>query len=151
MLLIVVANYWLKVFNFTKGIGRISYGDAFLAVAISLSAYFTHSKIAFALAILNVSLADGLAAIIGKRYGSRWHYKVITQDKTVVGTMTFWLVSLIVSAICLIFGRNQFTFNDYLMLILILPPIMAALENFSFYGIDNLTVPLAAIAIINLF
>lgn len=151
MLIGVVANYQLGAFNFRKGLGRKTYGDAFLAVAIVAAAYFAGSKIFFALAILNVSLADGLAALIGKRYGKNWRYQVFGQAKTVIGTMTFWLVSLIVAAVALLFAKHQISFNDYVWMIILLPPIMAALENFSFLGIDNLTVPLTAIAILSVF
>lgn len=151
MLAGVITNYSVGVFNFRKGLGRKTYGDAFLAAAIILTAYFAGSKIFFALAILNVSLADGLAALMGKRYGKNWRYQVFSQTKTVIGTMTFWLVSLIVAAVTLLFAKHQISFIDYVWLIVLLPPAMAALENFSFLGIDNLTVPLAAIAILRLF
>lgn len=151
MLVGVIANYRVGVFNFRKGLGRKTYGDAFLAAAVIFAAYFAGSKIFFALAILNVSLADGLAALIGKRYGKNWRYQVFSQTKTVIGTMTFWLVSLVVAAVALLFAKHQINFNDYVWLIILLPPVMAALENFSFLGIDNLTVPLAALAILNAF
>jgi phytol kinase len=150
MAVLVTANYLVNLFNFTNGIGRKTYGDAFLAVAITLCAFFAQTDIFFALAILNVSLADGLAALVGKRYGKPWAYQVLGQKKTVIGTMTFWFVSLCVVAISLMFARDELHFNEYVGLIILMPPAMAALENFSFLGIDNLTVPLAAIAILRL-
>lgn len=150
MLVLAAGNYFVQLISFTKGIGRRTYGDIFLAVAISLSAYFANNKIFFALAILNVSLADGLAALVGKRYGGTNRYRVFGQPKTIVGTMTFWLVSLCVVGFGLLFARADIEYADYVWLIILLPPAMAALENFSYLGIDNLTVPLAAIAILRL-
>lgn len=150
MALSVIANYSVDLFDFNKGIGRRSYGDFFMALAVSLSAYLAPSKIVFALALLNLAMADGVAALVGKRFGANWQYKVFSQTKTVIGTMAFWLVSLVVSAVVLIFARQQLEFNNYLELIVIMPPVLAALENFSFLGLDNLTVPLAAIAIFSL-
>ncbi|HVX58855.1 MAG TPA: hypothetical protein VG964_03970 [Candidatus Saccharimonadales bacterium] len=150
MAAIVILNYRLKIFDFYKGIGRRSYGDLFMALGISLAALTAPTKVVFALALLNVSLADSSAALIGKKYGKNWRYRIFSQEKSVIGTMTFWLVSLCVSAICLIFARDQMQFSNYVELIIIMPPILAALENFSLLGLDNLTVPLAAIALVNL-
>ncbi|OVE78538.1 hypothetical protein BVY00_02540, partial [bacterium G20] len=71
MLLVVLLNHRSKTIHMNGDIKRQTYGGVLFAVAIILCALLTHVKIFFALAILHLSLADGLAAVIGTAYGKR--------------------------------------------------------------------------------
>jgi len=93
MAVVVLINrryQWLHLRGITKDT-RESYGDVMLALAILLCALLTTNKIFFALAVLNMALADGFAAVVGQGYGRRWKYKVFHQLKTVVGSMAVYL------------------------------------------------------------
>src|SRR6266576_3466457 len=61
MILFVVANRYIDFFNYHGWIGRATFGEFFLALAILISAFIANNKIFFAIAILEVALADGLA------------------------------------------------------------------------------------------
>ena len=138
-----------KIFDFSRDIGRVTYGEGFLALAIIICALFTDHKIIFALAILQVSLADSAAAIIGQQYGKPWHYKVFHQPKTIIGSMSFWFVSTCVLGFGLLFAHDFVSFNNYLLLVIALPPVLAVIENISPDGLDNLSVPLATVLVLN--
>jgi len=150
MILVMVANRYIGFFNYHGRIRRITYGDYFLAAAVFISALISHNKIFFALAILEVALADGLAAIVGSGYGKKWEYKVFKSKKTVIGSMVFWIVSASILTAGLLAAHDVFSFRDYYYLLLLLPPGLTILENLAPYGLDNLLVPIVLIAILRL-
>lgn len=148
MLAVMVANHYLGFLNYRGRIGRASYGDMFLALAIFLAASLTNNNIFFAIAILEVALADGLAAVAGIAYGKRWVYKVFNSKKTVIGSMVFWIASVCILGAGLLPAHNIITFQSYYLLLLLLPPLFTLVENFSVFGLDNLVIPLVAIAVL---
>jgi phytol kinase len=150
MLAVVLINRRRVFFHSINGHRQGEYGDILLAVAILLCSLLTTTEIFFTLAILNVALADGLAAVVGRQYGQHWRYKIFNQMKTVVGSMTFWLISLSILGIGILFAHNQIDFASYATLLLILPPALVLLENVSGFGLDNITIPLAVLFALNL-
>jgi phytol kinase len=148
MLGVMVANHYLAFLNYRGRIGRASYGDMFLALAIFLSAHLTHNKVFFMIAILEVSVADGLAAVAGITYGKNWAYKIFGYKKTVIGSMVFWIASVCILGAGLLFAHDIITFQNYYLLLLLLPPAFTLAENFSIFGLDNLIIPLLTIAIL---
>ena len=145
MLIVVLANRRLEIFRSINGHRRGEYGDTFLAVAILLCSLLTTTKIFFTLAILNVALADGLAAVVGIKYGSPWRYKVLNQMKTVIGSMAFWFISVCILGVGILFAHDIIGFAAYAALLLALPPVLVILENLSGYGLDNITIPVAVL------
>jgi dolichol kinase len=150
MLGVMVANRYIKVFTYHGKIPRVTYGDIFLALAIFVCATITDNKTFFALAILEVALADGLAAVVGMANGKHWEYKVFGYKKTVVGSMVFWLTSVEILTAGLLGLHSIYSFQDYYYLLLILPPILMIVENLAVLGVDNLLVPVATIVILRL-
>jgi len=142
----IVQHY--KLFHFTKEPARVSYGFIFFALAVLATSLITNNKLFFALAILNMSLADGFAAVVGQKYGKPWRYLILTHRKTVVGTMTFWFISLLILGTGLLFSANLMP--HYLPLLLFLPPLLVILENLPGLGSDNIFVPLAVVIVLNL-
>jgi dolichol kinase len=151
MLAVILGGRFFGLLRYHGRIHRVTYGDIFFAIAILLSSYLAGNKVFFALAILEVALADGLAAVVGITYGKKWGYKVFGYKKTVLGTMVFWLVSVAILTAGLLAVHQLFTFTDYYYLILLLPPVLTILENFAVLGIDNLIIPLVTIGALRLF
>src|SRR3990167_2862129 len=147
----VLANRYRKFSPFADGARSESYGDIFSPIAITLCAVITEEPVIYAIAILHLALADGLAAVIGVHYGKRWEYKVfLRQTKTVIGSMTFWLVSLAILGGGIPFADDLIPYQTYVMLLLFLPPILTAVESASPLGSDNITVPIAAVVALNI-
>lgn len=149
MLLGVLLNRYRKTLHFTEGLNRTTYGDIFFTLAVLLCALLTTNKVFFLIAILHMALADGLAAVAGKKAGKNWAYKAVGQTKTVIGSMAFWIVSLSILGIGTLFAHDQITFNSYAALLFVLPPALTFLENISPLGSDNITVPIATLAALN--
>jgi dolichol kinase len=147
----MLAGRYFGLLNYHGRIHRVTYGDILLALAIFISSIITHNKIIFAVAILQVALADGMAAVWGISFGKRWQYKVFGYTKTVMGTMAFWLVSVSILTAGVLASHNLFTYRDYYYLLLLLPPVLTILENFAVLGADNIVIPLVTIAALNLF
>jgi len=135
---------WLHLRGIKKH-ERETYGDVLLAPAIILCTLITNNKVFFALAILNMALADGFAAVVGTNLGRQWRYKVFHQVKTVVGSMTFWFVSLCILTPGLLYAHNYINYSHFVVLLLALPPTLTIIENVSGLGLDNIFVPLAVV------
>jgi phytol kinase len=144
--IVVALSKQLRVFQAIHSVQRPTWGELFFAVAVGVVALITHDKWIYAAALLQMSLADGLAAVIGVRYGNRLKYLVFGHTKSVTGTLTFFAVSL---AILLGVGHwgNMGVGLSYA---LIVAAVASVLENLAAYGSDNLLVPLlVALMLIN--
>ena len=131
-------SHRFKIFHAIIDIKRRSWGDLFYAAGIGIAALVSNSPWIFAVAILHMSIADGLAGLVGSSLGKDSGYKVIGQKKSLAGTAAFF-----VSSVAILFaiapGPMHLTLGWHGLLI----PVVATLaENFGVYGSDNITVPL---------
>jgi phytol kinase len=135
---ITVLSRIFTIFGSVHLIGRKTLGELFFSLCLGSVALVTHDRYIFMAAILHLSLADGLAAIIGTRFGRRVRYTVFGQTKSLVGTLAFLVCSIIILISYFIVSHtNAFP------TILWLPPLAALLENVGLRGSDNVLVPLA--------
>lgn len=144
----VVAAFVYKRANMFGGLGNIrsnGYGHITHPLSVLIAATLTSNDVFFCIAILIMALADGAAAIVGHRYGEHWRYKVFGHTKTVIGSMAFWLTSLLIFGIGLLAAHGDFSLSHYIGLLIIAPPILTILENLGILGIDNLLLPPAAL------
>jgi len=144
----MLANHYLNLFNYRGKIGRATYGDILYALAIFLAASITHDKIFFALAILEVAVADGLAAVAGIGYGKYWGYKVFGHKKTVIGSMVFWIATVCIFGAGILPAHDLISFQNYFLIILLAPPAFTLVENLSLFGFDNLIISLLTIVVL---
>lgn len=148
-LAVVLAARYLKVFSAVHVSNRKTWGDFMFAIGIGLAATLTTSEWIFMAAILSMSLADGLAAVLGKRYGKKNQYKVLGHTKSVIGTLIFIELSVLIIGLTILLGPFV-TVNPWLLLIF-LPLASAAVENFGMFGLDNVFVPLLVTLVLEQF
>lgn len=144
---IALLSYYVPILPNINGIGRKSFGTFFYAVSIGvLVAWFWSIDLPqyAALGILVMAWGDGLAALIGKRFGRRV-YKLWDMQKTWEGSLTMALVSYAVSLLILLNTIGNIWQTWLISLVVAL--VATGLEAFSKYGIDNLTVPIGSAAI----
>ena len=85
-----------------------------------------------------MTFGDGLAGVIGKSFNSKsWIF--FKQKKSLFGTMTMFLTSLIVVCSIGYAQQNSFYLNYFTIAFL-----ATFLEQFSVLGIDNLIVPISS-------
>ena len=142
----VVISKYLNLFQAIHSVQRPTWGELFFAVSVGIITLMTQDKWVYTAALLQMALADGLAAIIGVRFGNRRRYKVTGQPKTVVGTLTFFVVSF-----CILLAYVHFSGVALpLGYVLFTAALASLLENLAVRGFDNLLVPLlVALLLVN--
>ena len=135
---VVAVSRYLNLFQAIHSVQRSTWGELFFALAVGAIALVTHDQWIYAAALLQMSLADGLAAVIGVRFGRTSRYHVFGQEKSLIGSLTFLLVSI---AILIGYSLQAPGVGFSAGLIGI---AMAATvgENVGVKGSDNLLVPL---------
>jgi len=142
--LIMLISYRFPILESINGVGRKSLGTFYYAASIGIvTALFWPSKQYHfaALGILVMAYGDGLAALVGQRYGKRM-YSVLGMSKTVEGSLTMALVSTLVSGLVLSVGIGS-SFGIWGIALMVGIGAMF-LEMFSVGGVDNLTVPVGS-------
>lgn len=138
-LVTVAFSKYFNIFQAIHSVQRPTWGEFWFALVVGILAFIVpqHPHI-YTVAILEMGLADGLAAVVGTHYGNRRRYSVFGSPKSVIGTLTFFVVS------CAILAGYAFVSTGVpSMSALLLVAISATiLENISVYGLDNLVVPL---------
>ena len=150
MLGVVLLNRRRKLADFYTNVERKSYGDVCFALAVIVTALVTDEKAFFALGMLTMALADGLANVIGQRYGKNWRYEFLGHTKTVLGSMTIWLVSMSVLGVGLLLAKDSIDYPAYSTLLIAVPPILVLVENVALWGLDNLLVPIVVVAALSM-
>ncbi len=128
----------LKLFHAIGSVQRPTFGEICFAAVVGLLTFITHSKGIYAAAILQMSLADGMAAIIGTKFGRDNKYHVLGHNKSIVGTAAFLIISIALLVGYAIFGSADISIAT----ILVGSFGAAALENLAPLGLDNIAVPL---------
>jgi len=138
-LVVVVISDRLKIFKAIHSVQRPTFGEICFALVVGMLTLVTSSKGIYAASLLQMSLADGFAAIVGTRYGSNNKYHLLSHTKSVVGTLAFIITSATILA-----GYSAFSVHGPLAPGTAIFGVLgaAALENIGLFGLDNLIVPL---------
>ena len=144
---VALLSYKFPILPNINSIGRQSLGTFFYAVSIGLliAWFWTIQQPHYAvLGILVMTWGDGLAALIGQRFGKH-PYTLWGMKKSWEGTLTMAIVSYIVSS--LIFLGVQGNVWQTWVVAIAVALVASSLEAFSKFGIDNLTVPFGSAAL----
>lgn len=144
---IALLSFYIPFLPGINSVGRKSFGTFFYAISIGvLIAWFwpLHLYQYAALGILVMTWGDGLAAIIGQRFGQH-PYEVWGIKKSWEGSLAMVVTSFVVSS--LIFWATQGNVWQTWVVSLAIAFVATSLEAFSKFGIDNLTVPLGSAAL----
>ncbi|MEY2831996.1 MAG: hypothetical protein RLZZ574_1254 [Cyanobacteriota bacterium] len=140
---IAILSYLTPILPSIESVGRKSFGTLFYAISMGiLAAYFWLDTPQYAvIGILVMAWGDGMAAIIGQRFGTH-KYQVGAISKSWEGSYAMAGAALIVTVavLLLVEGNNWQTWTIAVVVAL----VATVAEAFSKLGIDNLTVPLAS-------
>jgi len=137
---------WSKRKNFLNSVHKIneeSIGALLYAPSLTLTAiiFWPINQLAFQGAALVLGLADGIAGIVGGRYGKRKYS--ITGIKTVEGSIVFFLITaLILSAI--LFANSSQPFFSKMVFVFGGSLLLTVIEALFGKGWDNLFIPIVA-------
>ena len=95
--LMVITNYNYKLFPTIEDIERKSYGTIFycLSLFILIWLFWDNNPYALFTGFFTMTFGDGLAGLIGKNFTSK-SWIILKQKKSLFGTLTMFLTSLIV-------------------------------------------------------
>jgi len=145
--LMVLINYTYKLFPTIEDIERKSYGTLFYCLSLFILIYLFWDQDPYALitGFFIMTFGDGLAGSIGKSFNSK-SWILFKQKKSLFGTMTMFLTSLIVVYSIGYAQQNSLNLN-YITIAF----FATVLEQFSVLGIDNLIVPISSALFFNFF
>jgi len=136
--IVICLSIRFNVFRSIHAVKRSINGELLFAIVIGLLALISTNEWIFMAAILHLSLADGLAAIVGIGWGDTNSYKVFGRMKSVAGSMAFLICSFIILGMYAVFADSTTSFLTFLWL-----PFAATLaENIAVRGTDNLVMPM---------
>jgi len=144
--ILVLINYVYKLFPIIEDIDRKSFGTLFYCSSLFILITFFWDKDPLSLfaGVFIMTFGDGLAGLLGKNLKSK-NWIIFNQKKSLIGTATMFLVSLIITGSLAYYGNHEISF--FLPLIALLATIV---EQFSIAGIDNLFVPIVSAIAFNL-
>ena len=143
--LMVFINYNYKLFPTIEDVERKSYGTLFYCLSLFILIYLFWDKDPYALisGFFIMTFGDGLAGLIGKSFNSKsWIF--FKQKKSLYGTITMFLTSLIVVCSIGYSQQNSLNYNFFTIAF-----IATLLEQFSVLGIDNFIVPISSALFFN--
>lgn len=139
---IALLSYMIPILPSIESVNRKSFGTLFYALSMGLLAtYFWQDAPQYAvIGILIMAWGDGMAAIIGQRFGKH-KYQVGQISKSYEGSLAMTIAALIVTStiLCSVEGSSWQIWGISLVVAI----VATIAEAFSKLGIDNLTVPLA--------
>ena len=145
--LLVLINYIFKIIPTIEDVERKSYGTLFycLSLFILISLFWDKDPYSLITGFFIMTFGDGLAGLVGKTFNSRsWFF--LKQKKSLIGTLTMFLTSLIVVSSLGYAKQNSLNLNYFTIAF-----IATLLEQISFLGIDNFVVPILSALSFNFF
>lgn len=120
-----------------------------LAAAVAALLFWGRPPLLVA-ALMPLTWGDGMAPVIGAAYGRRF-YHVHTSTRTVEGSLAFFVAGFIFTwlALWLMPGAPDITPAGALVPTLVIMAVTTLIEAVSIWGLDNLAVTAAAMAILS--
>lgn len=137
-LLAALISIKFNIFRSIHAVKRNAVGEVMAAIVVGILALICDDPWVFAAAMLHLSLADGLAAIVGLAYGDNNRYKVLGETRSLAGSLACFLSSVFIMLLYILVGNNDAS----LMLLVGLPIMVSVAEIFSIKGTDNFVIPL---------
>ena len=141
--IIALLSYSVPILPSLNSVGRKSLGTFFYAVSFGVlfACFWTKYPEFTVMGILIMAWGDGLAAVVGQRFGQH-PYEIFGGKKSLEGSLTMFLVSFLMAG--LILSSTQGNPLGSWGIALVVAMVATGLESFSWLGIDNLLVPLGS-------
>jgi phytol kinase len=120
------------------GLGLVYYAITWTVLAY---AFFDHREI-IAMGILAMSYGDGLASLLGIKYGKR-KYTIFKDTKSYVGSIAMFVCTFLLLVIALLFYAEPVT-TRVTVYLLCMAGVATVVEGVTPLGLDNLSVPFVA-------
>ena len=132
------------------GVERKSWGDFMLVAAVGTLYFFSgnaSNPVLYILPLAVLTLSDAAAALAGSRYG-RIHYTIEDGQKSIEGSVIFFLVTWILAMVALLL-LSDVSRPNVVLLSLLTAAFATAIEADSWRGFDNYFVPIGVFFIVD--
>ncbi len=152
----IISNSLFTFLDWGRFVGmndkKRNYGLIYFPVTLLLMVIIQYQgvlpTIACTIGVLVMGYGDGLAALIGRKWGKH-KLNIPSGGKTWLGTLVMFLVSFLVTLIGLMLV--SLSLGSALAIALLVGVVSAFVEAITPLGLDNLTVPLLAAFIVGVF
>ena len=120
------------------GLGLVYYAITWTVLAY---VFFDH-RVVIAMGILAMSYGDGLASLIGIKYGKQ-KYTVFRDTKSYIGSLAMFVFTFLLLLLALAFYAEPITLRSTVYL-LCMAGVVTVVEGITPLGLDNLSVPFVA-------
>ena len=145
--ILILINYIYKLFPIIEDVDRKSFGTLFYCISLLFLIFLFWVKDPNSLitGFLIMTFGDGFAGLIGKNFVSK-NWVIFNQKKSLYGTLTMFLISLVVISI-----TGYIQINSFDITFLTIALLATVLEQISTIGIDNFIVPISTGICFNIF
>ena len=138
---VMAVSQHLGVFTAIHGVSRSTYGEVMFPLGIAALALLCPSPLPYAYGVLVLGLGDGLAAVVGERFGRR-AIPLVRTRKTLWGTGAFVAVCFALGVMLLASAGVSPAYA--LAAAAAMAIALAPIELFLTYGLDNFALPVVA-------
>jgi len=132
---------------------RSNLGTVYFPLAAAVVAYlYWDTPPIMVAALMPLTWGDGLAPVIGNRYG-RHRYTIQGTERSLEGSVGFFIAAFVATwlALWIIPGMPALTPAEALLPALVVAFFTAIVESITIWGLDNLTVTATAMIILSLW
>ena len=90
----VILSSNLNLFKSIHSVKRTTKGELLFAIGVVVCAFLQPAEWIFTAAVLHLAIADAAAAVVGVKWGKRTSYSILSHGKSMIGSLTFFYVSL---------------------------------------------------------
>ena len=143
--LLLFSGLW-HLFQSIEDVPRWTLGHFLYPLSIIIVTVIFRDQVVYAFAVLELALADGLAAVFGSWRGLK-RYRSLGGYKTYFGSLVFFLITLVLVGIFI--SMRVGISPETILIWLLISSFMTAVEGGFAGGFDNLFVPLVMAALLN--
>ena len=132
------------------GVQRSSWGELLFPVAVALVFVLAQGKpLLYSIAILILTLADAVAALIGVYYG-QFRFSTLEGRKSIEGSLAFFIVAFLCVHVALLLFTEVGRLES-LLIGLLMGVIAMMFEAVAWRGMDNLFIPVVSFALLQTY
>ena len=125
------------------GVQRQSWGEILFPLSVAFIFWLARGNaLLFCVPVLILSLADAVAALIGRRYGL-WRYETDDGWKSVEGSTVFFITAFLSTHLPLLLFSDIGRLES-LLIAVVMGLILVLIEAIAWHGFDNLFIPVVS-------
>lgn len=142
---IMLISKFNNLFSAVHSVQRRTLGEIYFPAAVGLMATLFPLILPYTFGLAVLGISDTTASSVGRRFGKHG-YKILGVNKTYLGSAAFAVTTFLVGLS--IFSIGSIPLAQSAMMATLSAVVLTLVEGVSPYGTDNLSVPLAAGALI---